>query len=70
MVVCLAVWMDEAFDFVVLYSGDPLPPAHRRRALAIEPMTCGSDAFNHPEWGLRALAPGDSFTGSWGVTTS
>jgi aldose 1-epimerase len=66
----LAVWMDEAFDFVVLYSGDPLPETHRRRALAIEPMTCGSDAFNHPEWGLRTLAPGDSFTGSWGVTGS
>ncbi len=64
----LSVWMDEAFDFVVLYSGDPLPETHRRRSLAIEPMTCGSDAFNHPEWRLRTLAPGDSFTGSWGVT--
>ncbi len=62
------VWMDEAFGFVVLYSGDPLPETHRRRALAIEPMTCGSDAFNHPEWGLVALPAGETFAGAWGVT--
>ena len=58
----------KAFDYVVLYSGDPLPEDHRRRALAIEPMTCGSDAFNHPEWGLVALEPGQTLAGSWGVT--
>jgi aldose 1-epimerase len=64
----LTVWMDPAFDYVVLYSGDPLPDAHRRRSLAIEPMTCGSDAFNYPEWGLVVLAPGQIFQGAWGVT--
>jgi aldose 1-epimerase len=64
----VTVWMDAAFDYVVLYSGDPLPESHRRRALAIEPMTCGSDAFNHPEWGLVALEPGQIFAGVWGVT--
>jgi aldose 1-epimerase len=63
----VTVWMDTAFDYVVLYSGDPLPEAHRRRSLAIEPMTCGSDAFNHPEWGLTTLAPDQTITGSWGV---
>ncbi len=61
------VWMDETFEYVVLYSGDPLEETHRRRALAIEPMSCGSDAFNHPEWGLVALAAGETFAGSWGV---
>ena len=64
----LAVWMDAACDYVVLYSGDPLPEDHRRRALAIEPMTCGSDAFNHPQWGLAALVPGETLSGTWGVT--
>jgi aldose 1-epimerase len=64
----LAVWLDKTFDYAVLYSGDPLPEPHRRRALAIEPMTCGSDAFNHPEWGLAALAPGETLSGTWGVT--
>ena len=63
----LHVWMDTAFGFVVLYSGDPLPDSHRRKSLAIEPMTCGSDAFNHPEWGLVSLAPGETWGGLWGV---
>lgn len=62
------VWMDAAFDYAVLYSGDPLPEGHSRRSLAIEPMTCGADAFNHPDWGLAALVPGETLTGSWGVT--
>jgi galactose mutarotase-like enzyme len=33
-------------------------------------MTCGSDAFNHPEWGLRTLAPGETLAGSWGVSVA
>jgi aldose 1-epimerase len=63
----VTVWMDEAFDFVVLYTGENMPTEYQRRSLAIEPMTCGSDGFNHPEWGLRRLEPGATFTGSWGV---
>jgi aldose 1-epimerase len=63
----VSVWLGPTINYVVLYSGDPLPDAHRRRSLAIEPMTCASDAFNHPEWGLVALAPGETFTGEWGV---
>ena len=64
----VVVWMDESFDYVVLYSGDVLPDDHRRRALAIEPMTCASDAFNRHEWGLVSLAPGRETRGAWGVT--
>ena len=62
------VWMDAAFKYVVLYSGDPLPEGYHRRALAIEPMTCGADAFNYPAWGLVVLAPGETFSGTWGVS--
>ncbi len=64
----LTVWMDDAFGFVVVYSGDPMPESHRRKSLAIEPMTCGSDSFNHPDWGLKSLAPGETWGGAWGVT--
>ncbi len=63
----VTVWMDGGFEYVVLYSGDPLPESHRRKSLAIEPMTCGSDAFNRPDWGLSRLAPGATLSGSWGV---
>ncbi len=66
----LQVWMDSAFTSIVIYSGDPLPESHRRKSLAIEPMTCASDAYNHPEWGLINLAPSESFSGSWGVECS
>ncbi len=63
----VSVTLGADINYVVLYSGDPLPEDHRRRALAIEPMTCGSDAFNHPAWGLSILAPGQSLSGDWQV---
>lgn len=66
----ITVWMDEAIDYVVLYTGDVLPDQMKRRGLAIEPMTCGSDAFNHTEWGLVSLKPGETTKGQWGVTVS
>jgi aldose 1-epimerase len=33
----------------------------------VEPMTCATDALNHPEWGLRTLAPGEVASGTWGM---
>jgi aldose 1-epimerase len=60
------VWMDRNFPYVVLYTGDALGP-DARRSLAIEPMTCATDALNHPEWGLRVLQPGEAFAATWGV---
>jgi aldose 1-epimerase len=60
------LWMDERFHFVQLFTGETLEPARRRRALAVEPMTCAPDAFNSGE-GLLVLAPGERFTGSWGL---
>lgn len=60
------VWMDRAFPYVVLYTGDALGP-DGRRALAVEPMTCATDAFNHPRWGLKVLAPGEATAGTWGI---
>lgn len=51
------VVIDEAFRAIVVYTGDAIPGA-ARRAFAIEPMTCATDAFNHPDWGLISLAPG------------
>jgi aldose 1-epimerase len=64
----LTVWMDEAFDYVVLYTGDALPPGVARASLAIEPMSSATDALNHPAWGLHRLEVGSTHTGRWGVT--
>lgn len=37
-----------------------VPP--RRDSVAIEPVTAGTDAFNRPELGLRAVEPGETLT--------
>lgn len=66
----ITVSLDRSCNYVVLYSGDPLPETHRRRALAIEPMTCGTDAFNHPEFGLATLKPEEVLSGAWEVATT
>jgi aldose 1-epimerase len=58
--------MDSSFSAVVVYTGDAIAEAPRA-ALAIEPMTCASDAFNHPEWGLKRLEPGEIFSGRYRV---
>ena len=65
----ITMTMDAAFSSVVVYTGDAIAEAPRV-ALAIEPMTCASDAFNHPEWGLKRLAPDETFSGCWGVDDS
>jgi len=66
------VWMDESFGHVVIYTGDALADGVRRASIAIEPMTCATDALNHPAWGLLRLRPGDTHVARWGVrlTTS
>jgi len=56
--------MDTAFSAVVIYTGDAIAGSPRV-ALAIEPMTCATDAFNHPDWGLKRLVPGETFSGSY-----
>jgi aldose 1-epimerase len=60
------ITMDRAFFAVVVYSGDAVAEAPRA-ALAIEPMTCASDAFNHPDWGLKRLVPGETFSGRYRI---
>jgi aldose 1-epimerase len=58
--------MDTAFSAVVIYTGDAIVDAPRV-ALAIEPMTCATDAFNHPDWGLKQLVPSEKFAGSYRI---
>lgn len=57
------MWGDEALDWLQLYTpGDG-------RSIAVEPMSCGPDAFNPgpTHAGLRLLGPGEVFTASWGL---
>jgi aldose 1-epimerase len=61
----LDVWMDEAYSYVMLFTGDPLPDVNRR-SLAVEPMTCPPNAFRSGE-AVVPLEPGGSFTSEWGI---
>jgi aldose 1-epimerase len=64
----LTLWVDGAYGYLMVFTGDPLPDVNRR-ALAVEPMTCPPNAFRTGEAVIR-LEPGASFTGSWGLTPS
>lgn len=63
------VWVDREHDFLMLYTGDLLDRARRRRSLAVEPMTCAPNAFNSGD-GLRVLEPGETFAAEWGIAVS
>ena len=61
------VWGDSSVRWWQLYTGDTLPPPWPRRALALEPMTCGPDALNTGT-DLVVLGPGETHTMTWGVS--
>ena len=60
------LWVDEAYPYLMLYTGDDRPDVSRR-SMAIEPMTCPPQAFRTGR-GVVRLEPGDSFRGTWGLT--
>jgi aldose 1-epimerase len=62
----LTLWMGEAFNYVMVYSGDTLAPTRRRQGLAVEPMSCPPDAFRSGE-GLIRLEPGQKHVAEWGI---
>jgi aldose 1-epimerase len=62
----VAVWMEERFRYVQIFSGDTLLPERRRRGLAIEPMTCPPDAFR-TRTDLIVLEPDEAVSLEWGI---
>jgi aldose 1-epimerase len=62
----VALWAGPGYDWLQVFTGDALDPARRRRAVAIEPMTCPPNAFVSGA-DLLMLEPGDSVTHSWGI---
>lgn len=61
-----AVWLDESYGHLQLFTGDVVVESRRRQGLAVEPMTCPPNAFATGE-SVIALAPGESTTGVWGI---
>jgi aldose 1-epimerase len=60
------LWLGDAYGYAMLYSGDTLAPARRRRGLAVEPMTCAPNAFISGD-GLVRLEPGGVHVATWGI---
>ena len=60
------LWGDEAMLWVQVFTGGP----NRDWSIAVEPMTCGPDAFNTGPThdGMRVLAPRATFVGTWGIS--
>lgn len=64
----VALWMDEQYSYYMLFTGDSLPDAdRRRRSIGVEPMTCAPNAFASGE-GLITLSPGQSAVSRWGIS--
>jgi aldose 1-epimerase len=65
----VSLWAGAGYGWLQVFTGDPLGPEHRRKALAIEPMTCPPNAFVTGQ-DLLVLAPGAAVTHAWGIQAS
>jgi aldose 1-epimerase len=63
----VSLWVDAEFGYLMCYTGDTLPEqGARRKAVAIEPMTCPPNALASGR-GVIPLEPGERFEASWGL---
>jgi aldose 1-epimerase len=62
------LWADEAYGYLQVFTGDPLPDV-ARQSLAVEPMTCPPNAFRTGE-ALVRLEPANTWTGAWGIVVA
>jgi aldose 1-epimerase len=61
-----ALWAGPGYRWLQVFTGDTLGPGLRRRAVAIEPMTCPPNAFASST-DLLTLEPGEAVTHEWGI---
>jgi aldose 1-epimerase len=63
----VALWADPGFGYFMVYTGDTIGElSRRRRAVAIEPMTCPPNALRTGK-DLLVLQPGHEWSGRWGL---
>jgi aldose 1-epimerase len=66
----VTVWLGPQFDYVEVFTGDALPDtARRRQGWGVEPMTAPPNALASGE-SLVVLAPGERWSGEWGITAA
>ena len=57
------LWVDAAYEYLMVFTGDTLSPGARRRGLALEPMTCAPNALRSGD-GLVVLSRGPAIADS------
>jgi aldose 1-epimerase len=63
----VSLWLGPEFAYLMLFTGDSLPDAARRRqGIGVEPMTCAPNAFRSGD-GTVVLDPGQRVDASWGI---
>jgi aldose 1-epimerase len=62
----VGLWAGPGYRWLQVFTGDSLGPDLRRKAVAIEPMTCPPNAFVTAD-DLLVLQPGDAVTHTWGI---
>ena len=62
----VALWAGPGYRWLQVFTGDALGPDRRRRAVAIEPMTCPPNAFV-TGIDLLTIEPDASVTRQWGI---
>ena len=62
----VGLWVGQGYGWLQVFTGDPLEPERRRKAVAIEPMTCPPNAFVTGD-DLLVLQPGQAVTHTWGI---
>lgn len=62
-----ALWVDESYRYLEVFTGDTLEPGRRRTGLGAEPMTCPPNAFRTGT-DVHRLEPGRSVAYAWGLT--
>jgi len=65
----VSLWAGAGYRWLQVFTGDPLGPDRRRKALAVEPMTCPPNAFVTGD-DLLVLQPGEAVTHTWGIQAS
>jgi galactose mutarotase-like enzyme len=63
-----SLWVDQKFPYLMAYTGDTLGEvSRRRRAVAVEPMTCPPNALRTGK-DLIVLQPDQEWSATWGIT--
>ena len=62
----VGLWTGPGYRWLQVFTGDALGPGQRRKAVAVEPMTCPPNAFATGDY-LLVLQPDETVSHTWGI---